>query len=181
MYASASSNPPIAKRRRQHGLTLAEAVVCLSIVSITIVAALSTVSAAKVTRIRFADRQLAQELARGLLAEIMNQTYEEAATTPAFGPEPGEADGSRRNFDDVDDYDGWTATPPENSDGTAKSGLSDWTELVTVERIGIADLSTDQATETGIKRITVEIELRGVTLARLVALRTDAWVDDVPE
>lgn len=172
------------RRRSVHvraGLTLAEAIVCLSIVSITVVAALSTVSAAKTTQMRFADRQLANELARSLLTEIIERNYQEPVTDVSFGPESGESDGSRRNFDDVDDFEAWVASPPENSDGTAKAGLSDWTEIVMIERVTASALSTDQASETGIKRITVEVQLRSVPLARLVALRTNAWVENLPE
>lgn len=181
MCASERTDRAVPRSGLRSGLTLAEAIVCMSIVSITIVAALSTVSAAKSTQIRLADRQLAGELARSLLTEIIERSYAEPAGDAIFGPESGEADGSRRQFDDVDDYTGWTATPPENTDGTAKSGLSDWTEAVTIERVSAAALSTDQGTETGIKRITVEVQLRGIPLARFVALRTDAWVDNLPE
>ncbi|MFN0137764.1 MAG: hypothetical protein ACKVS9_16790, partial [Phycisphaerae bacterium] len=154
---------------------------CMAVVSITLVAALSTVSAAKTTQKTIADRQLAQELARALLTEIVEQVYEEPVLTPGFGPEAGEADGTRRAFDDVDDFNGWTANPPQYRDGTFKTGLNDWTETATIERVGIAALESALSSDSGIKRVSVEVQYKGKPLARMVALRTNAWVENLPE
>ena len=51
----------------------------------------------------------------------------EDATGPVlFGHEIGEATTSRASCNDVDDYNGWTETPPQNQDGTSMSNLSGW-------------------------------------------------------
>lgn len=162
-------------------LTLAEAIVCLAIVSVMLVASLSSVSAAKVVHRRTADREQAFELARELLNEVLAQSYQEPVTTPTFGSESGESAGSRANFDDVDDFTGWVASPPQDRDGTIRGDLAGWTERITVERVRPTAPDTVQSSESGVKRITVEIERYGITMARLRALRSDAWTENLPE
>jgi len=111
-------------------------------------------------------------LAEALMAEVLAADYADPDQTPVFGPESGES-GDRTAFDDVDDYDGWAATPPEDPDGTALTGYDGWTRTVTVEYINPTAPMDTIPTDEGIKRVTVVVSHGDKPMAELVAYRTD--------
>ncbi|MEZ6052671.1 MAG: hypothetical protein R3C02_15000 [Planctomycetaceae bacterium] len=66
-----------------------------------------------------------------MLREILIQSYEDPNETPKWKHETGEAQSptSRADFDDTDDYDDWTASPPQLPDGTPLTAYTGWTRL----------------------------------------------------
>ena len=100
---------------------------------------------------------LGDSLAQDLMAEILNEAYEEPDDAPNFGRESGEGVGSRVNWDDVDDYAGWSKSPPKAKDDTILSGFDAWTRSVEVVWVKPADLNTVVGTKTGVKRISVTV------------------------
>ena len=116
-----------------------------------------------------------EQLAQELMIEILSQSYEEPADTPLFGRESSESGGSRSDWDDVDDYDGWSASPPEYRDENLIFNASGWQRDVTVELIDPADPATVSGTDQGLKRITITIQYNGQVVTRLVALRSDKY------
>jgi MSHA pilin protein MshD len=54
-------------------------------------------------------------LAESLMSEIRSKKYVDPQSPKSFGPEAGET--LRRFFDDVDDYDGLTESPPKTIEG----------------------------------------------------------------
>ena len=80
---------------------------------------------------------------------------------------------SRVNLDDVDDYNGWSQSPPEYKDGTPIPGATGWTREVTVK---YADPLTLAAVgnwpDTSLKIITVIVTAPDSTQVELVALRS---------
>lgn len=175
-------------RRVPRALTLVEAVISMVIVAVMLVAALSTVAAARMTQARMADRARAQLLAQALMAEILQAYYVDPDVPSSFlGPGASEAaTGNRSLFNDVDDWTGWSACPPQNKDGTEIPDLTGWCRSVVVEWANPADLTKPKLTDSGIKRITVSVTRDGVVLATLVAVRTGAlhvyrkYVFDLP-
>jgi type II secretory pathway pseudopilin PulG len=159
---------------RPRTFSLAEAVIAIAIVGVMLVAALHTAGAARLGEQKTGDRGKGMLLAQQLMSEILQQSYEEPVDPPVFGPEVGEATGSRTSFDDVDDYDGWSASPPEQKDGTVIPGLDGWTRSVRVERVDPADLSQVVASDTRIKRITVRVARDDAAVAAIAAVRTGA-------
>ncbi len=166
-----TANPPC---RWASGLSLVEATISIILVGLTIVAALNTLGAAKLGRMRNSDRRDAHHLAQALMMEIMRQSYEEPEDppNPGLGREAGESDGDRDRWDDVDDYAGWSASPPEDDDNTAIPGHNGWTRSADVQWVVANDLATTSPTETGVKRITVKVKHGDETSASLVAIRT---------
>jgi hypothetical protein len=75
----------------------------------------------------------------------------------------------------VDDYDGWSASPPQLADGTTMPDLAGWTRSVHVTRADPLDVSQASGAESGIKRITVQVTHLGAPAAELTAIRTAAW------
>src|SRR5689334_3918498 len=86
---------------RLRGLTLAESVVALFIVSLMIVAAMRGVGMAGKARLSQKDRAKGMALAEQLMSEIMQRRYADPGPSPVFGPESGQ---TRATYDDVDDY-----------------------------------------------------------------------------
>lgn len=161
--------------RTRPAFTIIEATISTIIVAVMLVAALNTVGASKTTQQRVASMSRGQLLAEALLAEILQQHYQEPEQTGTFGRESGESAVSRSTYDDVDDYDGWLDAPLTTKDGTLLTNAGDWKRTVTVVRIDPQNPSQAVATESGAKRITVTAIYRGVPQATLVAIKTVDW------
>jgi len=172
---SASSRSGRGSKAR--GLTLAETAVSTLIVGVTLVAALNTVGAARGTELAVAERGRAVLLAQDLLAEVLQQAYEDPDLGPgSFGLGSDEVgDGSRLLWEDVDDYDGWSAAPPQTREGNEIAWAQDYRRTVEVCWVQSADLTAASLAATGIKRIRVTVAHRGRDLVTLTAYRTEAW------
>lgn len=147
--------------RRQRGFGYIEAVISVVIMGTAVAMALHTFGAFARGAVFDRETAIATELAAQLAAEIRAQAFEDPGSTILFGPETGESDGTRQYFDDVDDYNGWTATPPKQRGGTSMTEYPNFTQSVVV----VYDGSTD------LKKITVTITKDGKTRAQVVLLR----------
>ncbi len=117
------------------------------------------------------------------MGEILQCHYQdpEAAALvvdPTFGPEADETSTpTRADFDDIDDYNGWIASPPEDRQGTPLDVDAKYERTVQVEFVDPstpAALGTSELVgETGLKRITVTVASPDQSLS-LVALRGSA-------
>lgn len=161
--------------RRQRSFTLIEAVVSIAIVAVMLVAGLGTLAASRRTQYLMDTRSRGQLLAQALMAEILRQHYEEPDDQPVFGLEGSESPFVRRLWDDVDDYHGWCACPPQDKDGKVMTDLTGWSRRVVVEWVNPADLTGGWSSDTGVKKVTVTVARGKDVLASMVALRTKAW------
>lgn len=153
--------------------TLVEAVLSVLIVGIMLVAALSTVGASRLSQFKTSQATRGQLLAESLMAEILQQDYLDPSDTPVFGCEAGESTTTRADFDDVDDYHGWSSSPPVQKDGTQITGLAGWQRSVTVEWVSPDNVREVQASESGAKRVTVAVSCDNKQLSLLTAIRTN--------
>ena len=144
-------------------LTLVEAVVAMVIVAVMFVASLNTVGVSKITQHKAMLVCRGRMFAESLLAEIQTQAYQEPGTNCVFGRETDELDTSRAAYDDVDDYHGWSESPPVAKDGAALPNATNWRRTVTVEWVDPLNPQQVSVTETGAKRITVVATFRGYT------------------
>jgi hypothetical protein len=153
---------------------MAEAVISIAIVGTMLTAALSVVGAAARMRTAAGDRAMAAMLAEDLMSEIVIQAYAEPGeASPSIGANTSESlSGNRLNFDDVDDYNGWSASPPKARDGTSMSHLTGWTRSVSVIWVVPGNPTMVIGAETRAKRIVVTVTRNGTDLATLVAIRT---------
>lgn len=163
----------------RRGFSLVEAVVAVAIVGVMLVGALTAVGAARVTQFRVGRLRQGHLLADALMAEVLQQPYEDAVTG-AIGLEAGEWTGTRTNFDDVDDYAGWTGSPPQLTDGTVLAQFADYRRRVAVAYVDPMDLMGSSAIDFGIKRITVSVDVNDNEIASRVAIRTRAKDDLTP-
>ena len=154
------------------GLTLIEMIISIPLVGIALAAALNTVGASRIAQFKVSIGREAHLLAQDLMTEILLQDYEEPVDTPEFGQEAMEEDGDRAEYDDVDDYDDWSSSPPEYKDGMEISNLDDWERSVAVVWADPSDISQVVGSDQGVKRITVTARHNDVPVAELVALKT---------
>ena len=154
------------------GFSMVEAVFCVVLVGGLVVVSLDTLGASKMAQRNLGVRALGQLLASSLISEIMNQSYSDPNEASIFGIELSEILASRPSFDDVDDYHGWTASPPQNRDGTVIPGLTGWSQTVQIQRVDPADFGIQRTTDTGVKRVTVTITRNNVSVATLVGVKT---------
>lgn len=144
------------------------------VLGVLMVAALRTLGGAGLARAKTTDRALARGLADALATEIMARAYMDPGPAPVFGLEIGEAASPRTGYDDTDDYNALTESPPQEADGTAIVGTLGLQRTTTVEWVSPTDLTAVSATEAGAKRITVTVTRNGTPLARRVVVRTSA-------
>lgn len=158
---------------RRRGLSLIEVIVSIPLVGVALVAALNTVGASKTSQFKNTEMREAHLLAQQLMGEILLQDYADPDLGfTSFAIESGEGNtGNRSLFDDVDDYDLWQASPPQQRDGTVMSHLPDWKRTVTVNWLNTSDL-TLSVTTTEIKHIRVKVKRQGRLLCTLDAYKT---------
>ena len=156
------------------GLTLVEMVISMVLVGVGLVAALNAVGASKLAQFKVSVRRQGHLLAPDLMTEILLQDYADPVDgLDSFGLSAAEAaTGDRSLFDDVDDYDGWSASPPQHQDGTDFVGFDGWERSVAVAWVNPSDPSQLAGDSQGVKRIIVMVKHNGILAAELVALKT---------
>ncbi len=166
--------PHIGSRRNRspRAFSMVEVIISMVVVGGMTVAALYTVGAAKLGIHKITSRNSGSLLAQQLMAEILTQSYAEPVEAPVFGNEPSERASLRTDYDDVDDYDTWSASPPQYKDGTVIPDLDRWARKVSVAWVNANDLSLTSGSETSVKRITVTVTYNGVEVTSLTAVRT---------
>jgi hypothetical protein len=150
---------------------MVEAMVSVALVGVLLVVALNTVGVSNANQYRSAQRATADALAQGLVEDVLQLPYEDPAVAPLFGTEPGETAGSKVNYDDVDDFGGWTESPPQDRAGAAMSELAGWTRAVSVEWVTTANPTVASAVDTGLKRVTVTVSKGGIALSTRTGLK----------
>ena len=143
------------RHARRGGFTLVEAAVSVAVMGGLVVASLYALGGEARGRSVQTAGSVADGLAANLLSEILQGKYVDP-TSPTFGPEAGESNGTRSAFEDVDDYNGWTECPPQNKDGTTLTGYTGWRRSVVVAYVAPATLAVS-ASDTGLKKITVTV------------------------
>lgn len=161
-------------RRSRTAFTILEATLSILIVSVMLCAAMSLVSAYGRTRSSRQDLSRAMLLAQQLMSEIIQCSYSDPTTgSTTFGPESGE---TRANYDDVDDYNGLSESPPVTRSGTAIPGFTGWSRSVQVSYVDPATPTTVISTDKGVKRIVVTIKSPTGKVQTLTALRSTSGV-----
>lgn len=158
--------------RKTDGFSLMETVMATLLVGLLLTAVLSNVGASKMGRYNLSERSRGYALANDLISEIINSQYQEPTDTPLFGRESGELSTVRSQWDDVDDFNGWSESPLQRRDGTAIPNTTGWTRSVTVDRVTPANLTQTVGTESGAKRITVQVKHGDRVVAKRIAVRT---------
>jgi hypothetical protein len=124
----------------------------------------------------------AQALAADLLNEIMAAAYTDPENpSDALGTDSGESGGDRTTWDDIDDYDGWTESPPENKNGSPLPNSTGWTRSVNVQKLSWSNPTltvNDNFPEQGVRLITVSVTGPNGKSATLKAIRSHNGVTE---
>lgn len=142
--------------RSRNGLTLLEIVFSTFLVGVMLLATMRAVGGVFRTRLVAARQLQGETLAQQLVAEIVRHPYKDPDDTPVFGRESGEQN-VRADFDDIDDYGGWCASPPETRDGSVIPNCTGWTREVRVRRVSVRMPYWSVSWDTGLKRIKVTV------------------------
>ena len=111
----------------------------------------------------------------GLVASVRAMLpYEDPDGSIKFGPEDNEAPNptTRADFDDIDDYDGWTASPPQKKDGQTEPDCASYTRSVIVQSTDHDDFNNidgDDASKP--KRITITVSRTGTAPIVITTVR----------
>ncbi len=159
-------------RHNLAGITLIETVLSLLIIGGAFVASLNAISGARASQAIAAQQRLGLILAEDLMAEVLSQPYKEDTT---LGIELGENTGDRSNYDDIDDYRGWTSTPPTDVDGGDILGAQGYTRSVQVDRVQFWSPTTTSVTDQGMLRIIVTVTRGGKEVAKITTYRSDIY------
>lgn len=158
---------------RRRALSLIEMVVSIGLVGLVLVAALNSVGASKVAQSKMNNKLRGLQAAQELLNEILTRSYADPQSgMGSFGLEAGESAGVRRDYDDVDDYDGIDESPPLGVDGAEITEFKDWTRRVKVHWVAATDTSMGVNYETGFKRIIVFALIDGMVQAEVIAVKS---------
>lgn len=167
-------NPGIPRPPARRAFTIVEAVISMLVASIMLTGALRAVVMSRKTQVSAERRACARVLADELLDQITRLAYTDPALpTLAPGPEGTEAVSGKAAFNDIDDFNGLTESPPTDRAGTKLTQFAGWTRSVSVAWVDPTNPALVSLTETGAKRITVNVSFGTVPQARRVIVKTN--------
>jgi len=103
----------------------------------------------------------ADNLASAAMEEIKCRAWEEPSGTRPLGTDPGETAGNKTTFDDIDDFNGYSESPPKYQDGTVMPGLTGYAVNTAVSYVDDSMKTTASVTDR--KMITVTIKKNNIT------------------
>jgi type II secretory pathway pseudopilin PulG len=114
------------------GMSFLEIIFALSILTVGIVGLIQSSGTTMLANTKASQEIIATSLARGFLAEIISKNFSDPQnpTDTSLGPNMGSTVLETRqgvvgdNFDDVDDYNGTTESPPKTVSGTVMNGMA---------------------------------------------------------
>lgn len=162
---------PIARR----GVTMMEVAIGTLLVGGVLAATLNLVGPTVRVTANAGDNLLAVVLADDLLDEVVARPFvDPTKKTGPIGFEPGESFSSRKDFDDVDDFDDWSSSLV-NDNGDPMDAGAGWRQTVAVEHVQASDPTVVSNDATGVKRVTVRVYRHDVLLAERSILRTQSF------
>jgi len=162
-------------RRKSHrpgaGFTLLEAMIAMVIIGLTIAALVTSSGAFSRTNAAGIDLSTAEFL----IEEVREMTAAVAVVDPqtgtaTFGPEAGE---TVAQYDDLDDFDGATFSPPIDIERADLNDFAAFTQRITVDNVSVSDLTQVVAAHSSdFVRVTVDILMNGRTISSCSWVRT---------
>ena len=158
-------------RNPHRGFSLVEAILATILTATLLVVALNTVSAARWGQYNNAMASCGMALAQSLWAEIEPLDYEDPNIPGSLGLETGESATVRATLNDVDDYQGLALNPITDINGVTLPAYTNWQVNVTVQYADPQSPDSDSASDSGLKRITINAIYQNRTWATLTALK----------
>lgn len=162
-------------RRQRRGFSVIEVAMSSLLVGAVLVASMQVTGQALMVQRDRAHMATAAFLAEGMLSEILLLPYmEPGLTSSPIGRGSGELVNDRSTYDDVDDYHNYTETPPKSLENVVLPGFAGWQRSVVVQWVNPNNLNQTQGSESGVKRVTVEVRRNGQLLATAIGIRSNA-------
>jgi len=161
-------------RPRRSGFTLIEAALVTTIISFGVLAMLQLLAVGTVSNNDGAQMSTAINLAKGIREMMVGMSIADPATPTHWGSEAGE---NLATYNDIDDFDGKTYSPPIDARRTSIAALNDWSQSIRVQTVDPNLLtSTVPNGTTAAVRVTVTVSHNGKQIT------TYSWVafDAVP-
>lgn len=162
---------------RRRGFTMIEAGLTTIIVGIGISAAMSMFGACGMQNISASQMTTAMMLADNIQEAITNLSFSDPITgSTTFGPEGGE---TLATYDDVDDFDGQTISPPIDSTRASLSDLSQYSQVISVTPVDPNNLLTTLSKTTTTRsavRVQVKILFKQTPTSSAQELYRTDWV-----
>lgn len=153
---------PRPARRRRQGFLLIEALLTLGVIAVS----LTALSAALIMIIKSNSTGegsvVAVQLSTRMLEEIRLRRWDENTPIPpdytrnrsTIGRDGSESASDKKTYDDIDDFDGWTESPPKDPYMNSLTEFDDYTTSVTVGYLNVTTLAPT-ATKTDFKKVAV--------------------------
>jgi len=146
------------RRPQSGGFSYIEVLLASVIMSVLLVSGLKLFANLGRSQQATVSREEAGFLVINMFEEIKRQAYKDpTATDDTLGREAGEIATSRTNYNDIDDYQNWSATPPEDQAGQPYDQYSHLARSVSIQYVMANDFSQPAATDEGLKEITITI------------------------
>lgn len=154
------------------GMTLVEVVLSMLIVSFVLASLMQGVGLSARFQQASSDQIRGTILARDLADRIAAYPYAEPAGAAGLpGLDAAEIAGDAATFDDVDDFHGYSESPPLLPDGTVAALPGVWVRGVRVELVEPTAPDAVAVSDMGAKRITVSVTHNGKPVGVAVRLR----------
>jgi len=159
--------------RRAGGFTLLEALFAASVLAVVVAAVTQSIVAGQMQTYDAMHSARAVALTEAMMEEILVLPYDDPEGGVVIGPDAGET--TRQQFDDIDDYHGWSASPPQTRDGDPIPAFPGWSRRVAVEWVEHDDPTVPTGAAGPTKRIRVVVERPGGEWHQRLARRSESW------
>jgi hypothetical protein len=151
--------PTSSRRLARRGFTLIEAALVTTIISFGVLAMLQLLAVGTVSNNDGAEMSTAINLAKGVRELMVGMPVADPTTPTNWGAEAGE---TLATYDDIDDFDGRSFSPPINGRKQAINEFATWTQAIRVQTVDPNLLtSTVPNGTTAAVRVTVTVSRNG--------------------
>ncbi|GAB5495150.1 MAG: hypothetical protein Phyf2KO_02300 [Phycisphaerales bacterium] len=178
------------KKLHTHGFAMVEIVLATAIVGGLAAAAMTLAAssagqktrAANLARGRMLCRALAEEIATrpvtdwsdgALDLDISDGTF--ALKVDAGAVRATLGTGNRSGFTTIDEYDGYSDSPPTDESGNVIPGYTGWSRGVEIDTVRFGNPDQAEGAETGLRKITVKVQVGDELIAQTTFLRSSEW------
>jgi MSHA pilin protein MshD len=153
---------------------LIEVAVSTLIVGVVLSASMMAYGQAARFRYRSSLTETAALLAHDLVSEAIARPYKDPeGQGTGTGPEAGETGANRLLFDDVDDYNGWSESPPKARNGSTIPGVTNFTRSVVVSFVDPETLAPSGGVDQKLKMVVVTVSAGGMEPVIMAGFRGD--------
>jgi prepilin-type N-terminal cleavage/methylation domain-containing protein len=161
-----------ANLKARRGFTLMEVAMGTMIIGLGVVSVLQLTAKLTVSQVGAVDMTVAVNLANNIHELFYNLHFADPVTPAHWGPETGE---TLATYNDNDDFDGSSFSPPIDTERNTLSNLSGWTQSISVQSVDPNHItSTVPNGSTSMERITVTISHLGQTVY------SESWLNVSP-